>query len=180
MIITLSELKNYLWITSEEQDLLLNIFIDSANDFVENYIDRKIWQANYTEFFDWNWQRELLLNNYPVNNITSFQINKGSLDIPEYEDIEPSSYKLSPKVWKIFLNFYQIRGFQNYKVIYNAWYDPIPWDLKLATLKLASWYYNKRTSDWIKWESVAGDSLNFDISEIASDILVILNNYRDV
>ena len=180
MIITLSELKAYLWIIDTTQDTLLTILVNSANDFVENYIDRKIAQANYTEYFDWNAQRELLLSNYPVNSITSFKINIWTLETPVYEDIEANTYKLSPKVWKIFLNFYQKRWFQNYEVIYNAWYATIPWDLKLATLKIASWYYNKRTSDWIKSESVAWDSIWFDTSEISSDTLVILNNYRDV
>ena len=180
MIITLSEFKDYLWITDTSQDALLNILLNSANDFVESYIGRKIAEATYTEYKDWDGQRIILLDNYPVNTITSFQFNKWTIETPDFEDIDENSYKLSPKIWQIFLTFYKRRGFQNYKIVYNAWYDPIPWDLKLATLKLAAWYYNKRTSDWVKSESVAGDSIGFDTTEISNDVLVILNNYRDV
>ena len=180
MIITLSEFKAYLWITDSSQDTLLDILLNSANDFVESYIGRQIAEATYTEYKDGDGQRIILLDNYPVNTITSFQVNKGTIETPDFEEIDANSYKLSPKIWQLFLTFYKRRGFQNYKIDYNAWYDPIPWDLKLATLKLAAWYYNKRTSDWVKSESVAGDSIGFDTTEISNDVLVILNNYRDV
>ena len=180
MIIELSEFKAYLWITDTSQDTLLEILLNSANDFVESYIGRQIAEATYTEYKDGDGQRIILLDNYPVNTITSFQVNKWTIETPEFEDIDANSYKLSPKIWQLFLTFYKRRGFQNYKIVYNAWYDPIPWDLKLATLKLAAWYYNKRTSDWVKSESVAGDSIWFDTTEISNDVLVILNNYRDV
>ena len=180
MIIELSEFKAYLWITDTSQDTLLEILLNSANDFVESYIGRKVWADDYTEYKDGDGQRIILLDNYPVNTITSFQVNKWTIETPEFEDIDANSYKLSPKIWQLFLTFYKRRGFQNYKIVYNAWYDPIPWDLKLATLKLAAWYYNQRTSDWVKSESVAGDSIGFDTTEISNDVLVILNNYRDV
>ena len=180
MIITLAELKAYLWITDTTQDTLLNILLSSANDFIENYIGRKIWVDDYTEYKDGDWQRVILLDNYPANTITSFQVNNWTIETPIFEDIDPNSYKLSPNLWQVFLTFYKRRGFQNYKIVYNAWYSTIPWDLKLAALKLAAWYYNKRTSDWIKSESVAWDSIWFDTTEISNDVLIILNNYRDV
>lgn len=180
MIITLAEFKSYLWITNTTQDTLLNLLLNSANDFVESYIWRELALQTYTQFQDWNAQREILLENYPVTSITSLQLNEWTLETPNYVSIDLNSFKLSPKVWKIFLNFFMRRGFQNYKIVYVAGYNPIPWDLKLATLKLGAWYYNKRTSDWISSESVAWDSIWFDTTEISSDVLVILNNYRNV
>lgn len=180
MIISLSELKAYLWITTTDQDTLLNIFIDSANDFVETYIWRELTSQEYTEYKDWDWQRIILLENYPVTTISSFQYNQWTIDEEDFVDVDDSTYKLSPKIWKIFLTFYQRRWFQNYKIVYTAWYSTIPWDLKLATLKLAAWYYNNKTSDWIKSETVWWDSITFDTTDISNDVLVILNNYRNV
>lgn len=180
MIATLAELKSYLGITGTSEDVLLTILLDSANDFVEGYIGREIASATYTEYADGDGQREILLVNYPVISTTSFEENTGTLETPVWTPIDPELYKLSPKVGKIFLTFYKKRGFQNYKIVYIAGFATIPGDIKLATLKLASGYYNTRTSDGIKSEGVAGDSLVFETSEISSDVLVILNNYRDV
>lgn len=180
MIITLAELKSYLGVTDTSQDDVLNIFLDSANDFVEAYVGRNIEADDYTEYKDWDGQRYILLENYPVNTITSFQVNQWTLDTPDYQDVDASEYKLSPKLWKIFLTFYKERGFQNYKIEYNAGYTTIPGDLKLATLKLAGSYYNGKNSDGVQRETVAGDSITFESQQVSNDVLAILNNYSDV
>ena len=171
-MITLAELKSYLWITDDTQDDIIQIYVDSANEYITNYIWRNITQADYTEYEDWDWQRTIILKNYPVNSITSFQVNSWTIETPEREDVD--DYKLVPEEGKIFLTFYLNRWFQNYKIEYNAWYDTIPWDLKLAWLKIAWSYYND--SDWIKTESVAWDSITF----WRENDLNILNLYKDV
>ena len=180
MIASLSELKSYLWITDSSQDTILTIFLDSADDFVRSYIGREIESATYTEYFDGDGQREILMKNYPVTTLTSFEENTGTIQTPVWTAVDSSTYKLSPNIAKLFLTFYKSRGFQNFKVVYVAWYATIPGDIKLATLKLASGYYNRRTSDGIKSEGVAGDNIVYDTTEIPSDVFIILNNYRDV
>lgn len=154
--------------------------LDSANDFVISYIGREIESASYTEFFDGDGQREILMKNYPVTTLTSFEENTGTLQTPVWTPKDATTYKLSPNIAKLFLTFYKTRGFQNFKVVYTAGYATIPGDIKLATLKLAAGYYNTSKSDGVKREAVAGDSIEYDTSEIPSDVLVILNNYRDV
>lgn len=180
MIATLAELKSYLWIIDSSQDTILTIFLDSADDFVKSYIGREIESATYTEYFDGDGQREILMKNYPVTTLTSFDENTGTLQTPVWTAKDPTTFKLSPNIAKLFLTFYKTRGFQNFKVVYVAGYETIPGDIKLATLKLAAWYYNRRTSDGIKKEWVAGDSVEYDTTEIPSDVFIILNNYRDV
>lgn len=178
-MITLTELKTYLWITTTSQDDLLNLLKDWAIKFIKTYIWREIEAIDYIEYKDWNWQTELLLN-YPVNTLTSISLNTWTLNIPVWEVVEATNYKLSNEIWKVFFVSYLSRWFWNYKVIYNAWYTTIPWDLKLACLKLASKYYNTRTSDWISWESVNWDSINFWTTDIPKDIAILLNSYRDI
>ena len=179
MIITLSELKDYLWITDSSQDTILEIFVDSANKYITNYIWRNITAQDYTEYKDWDGQRIILLDNYPVNKITSFKVNYWTIDTPDWVDVDANEYQLVPEEGKIFLTFNKRRGFQNYEIEYNAWYDPIPWDLKLAWLKIAWSYYNTKDTDWVKSESVAGDSITFWAKE-TDNILNILNLYKDV
>ena len=98
----------------------MTILLDSANYFVEGYIGREIASSTYTEYADGDGQREILLVNYPVTSITSFDYNSGTLETPVWTTIDPELFKLSPKVGKIFLTFYKIRGFQNYKIVYVA------------------------------------------------------------
>lgn len=180
MLATLLDFKLYLWITGDSQDTLLTLFLSSADQMIKSYIGRDIEVKDYTEYLDWNAQKEIILANYPVNTLTSISRNTWTLQTPIWEALEQTTYKLSPNVWKIFLVYALYRGFQNYKIVYNAWYSSIPADLQLACIKIASKYYNSRTSDWITSESVNGDSLDFDTYDLPNDILVILDNYRDI
>lgn len=54
----------------------------------------------------------------------------------------------------------------------------MPADLKIAVIKIASANFNRRTSDGIKSETVNGDRIDFELSEIPGDVVSILNNYR--
>ena len=177
MIATLAEFKSYLWITDSSQDTVLQLIIDWANKTIVNYIGRNIESDDYIEYIDWNAQNSILLENYPVSGLTKIENNTWTLDNPVWEEVESSSYKLSPNDWRIFLLFNLIRGFQNYKITYTAWYTTIPADLKLATLKLASNTYN--TQDGIKSESVNWDRLEF-ITSMSNDVISILNSYKDL
>jgi len=180
MIATLQQFKNYLWITDNSQDWLLQLLVDSSNQMITTYLWRVIEAKNYIQYIDWNAQRQILLNNYPVNSLDSIKINTWSLNDPIRTTIQETSYKLSPKDWNIFLLFNLERWFQNYKINYNAWYITIPSDLTLASLKLASKYYNNKSSDGIKWETNNWDRIDFDTSYIPDDIIIILDNYRDI
>lgn len=180
MLATLDEFKSYLKISWTDQDVLLTIFLEWANQMILTYIGRKIESTDYTDFINWNAQQELLLPNYPVSSLTKISRNIWTLETPDWQEVSKINYMLEWSIWKIFFVSPLIRWFQNYKIEYNAWFEVIPADLKLACLKFASKYFNMSSTDWIKWESVNWDRLDFDVSEIPSDILVILNNYRNI
>ena len=146
-MITLEQLKQYLGVCN--QDVLLQILVDSANQIIKSYTGRKFEYSTYTEYVDGNAQQELLLENYPVGTLTKIERNVGTLDVPVWEVISASTYKLSPNIGKIFFVCPLIRGFQNYKISYTAGFATPPGDLVLAGLKIASRYFNSRTSDEI-------------------------------
>lgn len=198
---TLDDLKLYLWINdtgwnpelvtwdednwdiaydNTTQDGLLQILLDWAIAFVESYTGRTFDSDEYEEYIDGNAQREIILDHYPVTELTSIEYDNWTLSTPDREDVDVDSYKLIPKSGRILLTFCLIRGFQNYKVTYTAGYATAPDDLKMATLKLAATYYNNTKSDWIKSESVSWDELVYDTKEVPSDILIILNLFRNV
>lgn len=182
MIATLSEFKLYIWVDSEDtsKDSILNIFLDWANSLVESYISRKIEATEYEEIIDGDGQLFWMLENIPVIKINWVYRNSWTLETAVWEEMGKWSYSVKSSIGK--LNFFWplARGFKNYKISYKAGFDEIPWDLKLAVLKLASRYYNTKESDWIVSESVAWDSISFNVSQIPSDILGILSIYRDL
>ena len=182
MIATLAEFKLYLWIVSDDtsKDTLLTLFLDWANQLVETYISRTIKAQDYEEIIDGNGQYFLLLENTPVNSVSKISMNIGTAESQVWQEISKEDYSTKFNVGKVSFFRPLARGFKNYKIEYNAWYTTIPSDLKLAVLKLASKYYKTKDSDWITSESVAGDSISYDASQIPSDILSILSIYRDL
>lgn len=165
-------LKTYLNISWDDKDDLLELLLSSSVSIIESYIWRKIEADDFVETFNWTKQPYILVRNYPI-----IQIN----EIKEWDRVLGSDeYIIEANKWKINFNFLTQRGFQNYTVDYKGWFDPIPWDLKMAIIKMTARYYQTIWTDWIKSETVNWDSLAFDTTEIASDIKIILNNYRDI
>jgi len=169
MIITLQDLKTYLNITDTSKDDLLNFYVDWINKFIKSYTWRNIEAQDYEETFNGDWTFLYLVKNYPINSIAKIE-NK------EWDTREEINYKwYMEEIGEIYFDTLLIKWINNYKVSYNWWYETIPWDLKLAWLKLAGKLYNK--ADWIKQESNAGDSITFT-SEIDMEIQSILDNYK--
>lgn len=180
MIATLEQFKQYLWITDDDKDTLLQLILDGVNDLVLSYIGRVIEADDYTEIIDGNGQLFFVVENYPINTIDSISKNTWTITTPVWEALDSNSYSIDSKSWTVNLLFNLSRGFKNYQVVYNGGYTEIPAWLVLAVLKMASKYWNSRTSDGIKSESVAWDSISFDTTQIPNDILVVLETYRNL
>lgn len=179
-MLTVDSLKQYLKICDNSQDRLLKLLLESAISTVESYIGRKIEKSDYNEVINGDAQREIFTKNYPINSITKISYNTGTHETPVWEDLDKVDYTYKSTTWNIYLKEHLIRGFQNYKIEYNAGYTEVPADIQICILKLASKYYNTSTSDGIKWETVNGDRIDFDASQIPNDVLVILSSYRDI
>jgi hypothetical protein len=68
---TLANTKDYLGITTDEEDLLLDALIDRATDFIERYCNRKLKTRAYTREIYWgNGRQKLVLEQYPVTAVS--------------------------------------------------------------------------------------------------------------
>lgn len=180
MIATLEQFKQYLGITDDNKDALLQLILDGVNDLVLSYIGRTIEADDYEEIIDGNGQLFFVVENYPINEIMAISKNNWTIATPVWELLDESTYTADGKSGTINFLFNLSRGFKNYKIEYNGGYETTPAWLVLAVLKMASKYWNTRTSDGIKSESVAGDSISFDTTQIPNDILVVLETYRNL
>lgn len=180
MIFTLQEYKEYKWITDTDNDVSLQYIVDWVNDFIEKYIWRELTLQNYTEIINWKWQIEVILQNYPLVSVSSINYNVWTNNNPQWEEVNNTNYAIDDKsIGRIYFYWWLNKWVQNYKIVYSAWYETIPADIKFAGLKLVSQYVNKMNSEWIKSESNNGDSLVYKEDNIWQDILNILNKYKD-
>lgn len=79
-LVTLAMIKLHLGIATGDtsEDDLLNQLITQAGAVINNHINRNLEQADYTEFYAGNGQRELLLRNYPVQTVTSVYVDSSA------------------------------------------------------------------------------------------------------
>lgn len=185
MLASVQNIKDYLGITDDNQNQFLEDLLISANSVSKNYTGRDFEQQNYIHYFNWKWESEFLLKQYPVSALISFQYNAWSLSIPVWTDFDANNYKLEPENGKIWLTFSLPKWIQNIKTVYTAWYSNESsqyLELKQAIIQLAAFYYNTSKSDWISSESIDWASLTYEknINWIPNNILFILNRYKNV
>lgn len=184
MIIPLESYKQYLKITSTTYDEDLEVFINSAELRVKNYLNSNIVSTQYMELLDGNNSSHLILSYIPIISIDK---------IEAYED----------KVWKelvsnvdyyrkeiidneLFLDgYYFVEGTKNYRITYTAGYEEIPYDIILACKELVKLYFddsplgNNRLGLSNISDSISGGQ-NFSIDKTAEErILNKIQIYRN-
>lgn len=75
--ITVSGYDYYKW--DYTRDRILERFINSTSLLVSHYCNRKFIADTYSEFYKGLGHPKLILNNYPINKITSVKVNSASL-----------------------------------------------------------------------------------------------------
>lgn len=180
MLISIDTLKTYLSITDNTQDTILSIFANWASDYIETICWRKFQLDTYTELKNWAWQMDIVLENNPVKTITSVSYNSWTYENPIWTPIDKTAYNTDLKAWIVMLVWTLPRWFQNIQIIYEAWYENIPFDLQLAALKLAWMSYNKKWADWVTSESVWWDSISYSQAWMPDEVLSILSKYQNV
>lgn len=182
MLISLDTLKDYLKITNTQDDDILTANIKAATQYIQNYTWRSIELKDYTDIRDWQGERELILKDFPIKTLSSYQNNTWSFWVPIWSDFDVNNYALNKEQWIIRSLFQVPRWFQNIKIVYQAWYDVVPEDIQYACIKIATLMY---TWAWklkqnIKKESLDWASVEYDLERqgLEREIFLILDNYK--
>ena len=182
MITTLDKVKTQLWISWTDEDILLTQLLTQADWFIKKYCNKVIEATDITEIVNGNWERIFTPKNYPIISLTSFQYNSWDIATPTRENFDNNSYWLNNDTWEIYSKQYIPKGINNIKVVYTAWYNPIPDDLQNACISLVGYYYNTRNSQGVARESLDGASIEYsntaNVMTVPSEILQILNFYK--
>ena len=182
-IITLSDLKSFLGISDNSKDANLQIFVDSANEFVPRYCRRVFDSTAYVkELYDGPGTNKLILNQYPIISIEGIWeygdpvsergVYTSILDIDGY-------YIKDPRSGIIYHGLCWQLGRGSIEVSYTAGYATIPADLKHATLLVAAYFDNTAAKQGIRSESLG--SYGYSLAgDIGSDLVIPDATVRNV
>lgn len=147
-LVTVEEYKDAEGITSVKEDLRLTTLVESVSQLVKTYCGNSIvdfWAENKIEEFSIDWNTSMIqLTESPIRHIISveerenFSSDYTTLTSSEYylDSITDSIFKVSStgqkQNWK--------HGPGSVKVTYNAGYEEVPADLKLAVFDLITYY----------------------------------------
>ena len=142
-LITLAEVKNYVGITSPNQDVIINQLIPQISEYTKTYCKRTF--VDYindtkTDVFSGG-DTYIYLKENPLLSITCFEYTT-DYGVTYTTLVEGTDY-----IWDLENNRLQILGqsvfpkiINAYKITYNAGYETLPLDLKLAILDLIVYY----------------------------------------
>jgi hypothetical protein len=117
-------------------------YINIATSMVESYTGRKLKVDDYTEDYDGNCTDTILLNQYPVNSVTSVHVDPDRTFGTDTEVTDFVSYENGKLV---FPDQLIESNPQSVRVVYNAGYAEadMPDDIKLAMIEIVS-FVSKR------------------------------------
>lgn len=148
-IIKVSELKNYIQIDPQEQHFTDFILLSCSME-IEGYCKRILRERTILELHDGRFQKEIILNEYPVSEISSIWFDKNRI-FNEYSRISEEFYSTTNRQFytgdKSMTSIQLIDdlkfpvGRNVIKVEYTAGYndETMPEDLKAAFLELVTW-----------------------------------------
>lgn len=200
--------KDFLGISNDVYDTILERLINSVTEFIERYCDRRFKQTTYTnQVYDGTGTDELLLKNYPVTTFTSLEKRDSADNQSSFSTVDSQNYfiKLTEGIivyvggieldWKSNV-YWETGGYfvklpQHYRATYIAGYDFNVatgtyledvglGDLEYAVWKLVAKTFNQRKgTDDIQSESIGEYSVTYR-KELMYDeeLQQILNNYR--
>lgn len=178
---TTAKVKAYLQITASTWDTLFGTLVTYASMIIENYINRKLYSATYTEYYDGNNEIKLFLNQYPISTVTTVKLY-------DYEQQTVLQTYTANEDYISYLNEGYIYkgskwtyGHKNFQIVYIAGYSTIPEDIELACNMIVANLFNMPDKSNISAERIGSYSINY-LSEqgLPPQVKSILDNYKRV
>lgn len=131
-LVTTSDVKLYLGITDSSQDSLISAIVAGVSGQVEAYLDRSLQRTTYSsEVYAINQRQLLLLNQWPIQLVSSITVNGTALTQNVDYEIQPYDQKMGVifkgtgflgPFWITDLTADPVSGYRNIVVSYVAGY----------------------------------------------------------
>jgi len=178
-LVTLALAKDYLDIPIADttKDTRVTRLINFASALIESYCERKFEFQTFTEFHDGRNNNQLLLRQWPAQKPSSVSVSNAW----EYNDgvVDSSIYDVVEETTLVLRSGFFSSGYRNVKVVYQAGYATIPYDIQEACLMLVLLFEQKRNDKrvGVNSKSKQGENISF-VEDIPEDIQRILEKYK--
>lgn len=170
---TVTDLRDYLSITGAGQDSRLKEYITAASRYIDDYCRRKFRQYTKTYRAYHENPRAIMLPEYPVISVAGITV--------EVVGRTTNTEGVTDDTYYIDYNYGRIQFFKNFvgkfTITYTAGVVSVPAPVRLACLKICSFYYNKRKREGIKHESLLSHSYTLS-PDIQEEIKSLLDPYK--
>lgn len=176
--VTLNEVKLWLSIDSANtnNDTLLTSLISSASSWVENWVNRTLSSATYSERYNGTGNYSMMVKNYPITAISSMTVNGVAVSASDgisvgYLFDNNTIIMIGNKISK---------GIQNVTVSYTAGYTTIPQDIKQVVIELVGYKFKEMTRIGLESKTISGEVTTFSLKDLKEHNKNLLNNYNKV
>lgn len=196
---TVQRLKDFLGLssTTSTQDDVLERIVNSATEYIENYLRFRVKETTYTqEEYDTDPTDTLILKQRPINSSETFTLQRrnSAVNEDEWETVDSQYYHIDYNSGII----YGVSGFKfsrtrrGYRVTYTAGYDfdnssTFLSDTEAGDLEWACWilcasaWNNRKGGGGIRSERIGDYSVTYAKSLIENDeVKAILDKYADI
>lgn len=181
-LLGLQEVKDYLKITTADEDQIVTDLITDTQDILESWLGRELESAQYTEDFDGDDTNVRILNHRPVVSVSQVLIS-----IDNSNEISSSGYVIyeTGGILKLKTILFPA-GLKNCRVVYTAGFTSatLPGALKNALKELAALVYKiSPHGDYRLGKSSInqpeGGTVNYT-EKLPAGTLKAISKYRDI
>jgi hypothetical protein len=173
----LADLKAWLNISTSTDDVLLQRLLTAVSVTMQNWMNRTIPQASYTDTRDGNGSDTLSLAYKPVTAVTSVTVN-GQAVLPSPDGIQPGFVFSDTAVYLIGSRFTQ--GRRNVQVAYTAGYATIPADLAQACIEQAAYQYRAKSHIGQTGTGMGPEHISFSERDFTPGTKALMQQYKSV
>lgn len=178
-LVTLANVKAWLNITSNNDDIVLLNLITAESAHIKNWLNRDILSQTYTDRRDGNGRTSMPFANEPVTAVSGLTVN--GIVIPASPDngvMQPGYGFDDTELWLSGYSF--VRGRRNVVMSYTAGYSTAPSDIAQACVELVAIRYRERDRIGHSSKSLGGETVSFTITDLPKSVELILQQYKKV
>lgn len=193
-LVTLEEAKEYLKVTTSNEDAVLSHIVNAVSAWVAGYLKRNLVSAARVEYYSGDGSVELVLKNYPVTVLTYIRVDENRT-FGSDTAVDSTDYILKPvqgivRAFNLYGNW--PCGESNIKVSYTAGYTvassgtpgssgTMPYDIRMATKRIIDRMYRiaytNRKAD-VSSESISGMNITFNPDAVPKDAKSMLDGWK--
>lgn len=161
-------------------DVTLARLITAVSGWITREVGRPLLSQSFTDTYNGKGSNRQSLRNTPVSEVDSVTVD--GVSIPAAASSTASGFLFDDQM--IYLNGYRFsRGFQNVQVAYTGGLldgDPLLSLAEQACIRLVALAYNERTRTGQSSKTLSGESVNFDLKELPSDVARMIQALKKV